>query len=94
MRESVVRRMQPTDGLPQLVVPTRVADSFKATPNVSALPRLDLALSALDRGTPSKISILADVRERSANRLQRLNNLTLSWQPGHDADQADAEAVS
>ena len=41
--------LQPTDGLPRLVMPTRVTHSFKATPNASALPRLDRALKALLR---------------------------------------------
>jgi PE-PPE domain len=86
--------LQPTNGLPRLVMPTRVTHSFKATPNVSALPRLDSALSALDRSTAPKSSPLARVRERSANRLQRLNNLTDSWHPGRHPDPAVAEALS
>lgn len=86
--------LQPTNGLPRLVMPTRVTHSFKATPNVSALPRLDSALSALDRSTAPKSSPLARVRERSANRLQRLNNLTDSWHPGRNPDPAVAEALS
>ena len=86
--------LQPTNGLPRLVMPTRVTHSFKATPNVSGLPRLDSALSALDRSTAPKSSPLARVRERSANRLQRLNNLTDSWHPGRNPDPAVAEALS
>ncbi len=31
--------LQPTDGLPRLVKPAKVTDSFKAIPNASALPR-------------------------------------------------------
>ena len=86
--------LKPTDGLPQLVKPAKVTDSFKATPDVSALPRLDSALSALDRSTAPKSSPLARIRERSANRLQRLNNLTDSWHPGRNPDPAVAEALS
>ena len=39
--------LQPTDGLPRLVKPAKVTDSFKAIPNASALPRLQRSTNRL-----------------------------------------------
>ena len=72
--------LKPTDGLPQLVKPTRVTDSFKATPNTTALPRLDRALKAL-----------RESRQGSATPLQRLRHLIRNVHLQRDADQAAAE---
>ena len=72
--------LKPTDGLPQLVKPTRVTDSFKATPNTTALPHLDGAMKAL-----------RESRERSATPLQRLRHLIRNVHLQRDADPAAAE---
>ena len=75
--------LQPTDGLPRLVKVPRVTESFRATPNKTALLRLDPA-----------INTLGENRERIVTPLQRLRDLTRNWRPQREANPVAAEEAS